>query len=347
MPLLDEEKLNKLLKTGINNNVFFIWGDDDFLKDYYCDKLITAIVPEALRVFNFHVYQDKDTDIETIFADADNLPMMAEKTCLLVRNYPLHEMNADQLKEFENKLKDVPETTVLVFFYNTLEVNYSLKKPGKWTPVINLISKYGIAAQIDHRTPAKMAKMLVSKAKDRGTTIDPDEAMYLVQCVGDDMQTLLNEFNKICAYSQGEKITKKMIDQTAVKSVEANVFDISICILNEEVDKAFGMLNELLRQKTEIQYIIGTLAGTYVNIYRYKTAMLSDKGYMDFAEVFGYKGKIDMTFNKIYSYTKKTKLSSIRKALNILAEADVKCKSTKVDDQILLTETVAKLAACR
>lgn len=347
MPIIDEEKLNKMLKGGINDNIFFIFGDDDYLKEFYCNKLTDSIVPDELKFFNFHIYQDSATPLETIFADAENLPMMCEKTCLLVRNYPLHELGANGLKELEANLKDLPDTTVIVFYYNTIEISYGAKKTTKWTPVVNLMSRFGQAVQIDHRTPAKMARMLVSRAKDRGTSIDSEEAMYLIQCVGDDMQTVINEFNKVCAFSCGEKITKEMIDITAVKSVEASVFDISISILNNNTDRAFEILNELLRLKTETQSIIGALASTYVNIYRYKTALISDRGYSDFAETFGYKGNPSYTFNKLYNYTKKTPFKEIRKALDILAEADIKSKSTNTDAKILLTETIAKLAVCR
>lgn len=346
MPLIDEEKLNKIIKSEIKDNIFFIFGDDDYLKEFYCGKLTSAIVSEELKFFNYHVYQDDSVPIETIFADGDNLPMMSDRTCLLVRNFPLHEMKKETMEYFEKGLKNLPETTVLIFYYDTIEIIYNVKKTSKWSPVINMISKYGLVAQIDHRTPAKMAKMLVSRAKDRGTTIDSEEAMYLISCVGEDMQTLLNEFNKVCAFSRGEKITKEMIDATAVKSVEANVFDISIAILNSDIDRAFEILNELLRIKTELQPILGALASTYVNIYRYKAAMNSNRGYTDFAETFGYKGNPSYTFNKLYNYTKRTNISTIRKALDILADADVRSKSTKVDDKILLTETIAKLASC-
>lgn len=345
MPVIDEEKFSKMLKNGLSGNIFFLFGEDTYLKDYYCEKLIDLTVDENLRFFNLHTYQDDETDLETIFADADNLPMMADKTCLLVRNFPLASLNADALKKLESQLRDIPETTILVFFYNALEVQYTPYKYSKWNAVVNLFAKCGFAVQLDHRTPERMAKMLVSKAKTKGTSIDPEEALYLVQCVGDDMQTLMNEFNKICAFSEGEKITKEMIDRTAVKSVEATVYDIGLAICSGDIDKAFSILNEVLRQKTEVQLIIGALANTYVNIYRYKIALNAGKGYNDFAETFNYKNA-SLAFRDLSAFTRKSTIGSIRKAIGILSEADVRAKSTKVDERIFMTEVIAKLASC-
>lgn len=347
MPIIDEEQFSRLLKKEITDKVFFIYGDDGFLKDHYCDKLTSLIVDDALKFFNFHTYNDDDTPLEEIFDTADTLPVMADKTCLLIRNYPLQELNKEDFAKLENCIENLPESTVMIFFYNTLEPVYNTKKGSKWNSVIGLFSKYGQAVQIDHRTPAKTAKLLVSKAKEKGSSIDNDEALYLIDCVGDDMQTLMNEFNKVCAFSQGEKITKEMIDLTAVKSVEATAFDISASIFSGDTDRAFEILNELIRIKTEPQPIIGALASAYVNMYRYKIAIMADCGYTDFAETFNYKGNISLTFGKLTAYTKKMSLSSIRKAIDILAEADVKTKTTRFDERILLTETIAKLAACR
>lgn len=346
MALLEEDGLAKLLKTDFSDRLFLLFGDDGYLKDYYCGRLVDKTVDESMKLFNFHVYQDDETSLDDIFADADNLPMMAEKTCLLVRNYPLDELKKDELKAFEKRLLDVPETTVMIFFFNTEEVVYNPAKGSKWNAVVKLFIQHGQAVRLDHRTPAKIAGMLVKRAKDRGTSIGPEEARYFIDCVGDDMQSLLNEFNKVCAFSQGQPVTREMIEATVIKSVEASVFDISAAIFSGDTDKAFATANELLRQKTELQPMLGALAAAYVDIYRYKVALNAGKGYADFAEALGYKGNQSYRFSKIAAFARKSSIGSIRKAIDVLSEADVRSKSMKKDDAVLMTETIAKLAAC-
>ena len=346
MALLEEDGFGKLLKTDFNDHLFLIFGDDSYLKDYYCARLVNRTVDESMKLFNYHVYQDDETSLEEIFADADNLPMMAERTCLLIRNYPLADLKKEELKAFEKRLTDVPDSTVMIFFFGTDDVVYNPTKGSRWNGVIKLFIQYGQAVRLDHRTAAKIAAMLVKRAKDRGAAIAQPEAQYFVECVGEDMQALLNEFNKLCAFSQGQPITKEMIDVTATKSVEASVFDISGAIFSGETDKAFATANELLRQKTELQPILGALSSSYVDIYRYKVALNANKGYSDFGEAFGYKGNQSYRFNKIAAFARKSSIGSIRKAIDVLAEADVRSKSTKKDDAVLLTETIARLAAC-
>lgn len=344
MPLIDEDVFAKMIKGEINENIFLFSGDDDYLKEHYCSLLTSKTVDESLMFFNFHKYEDDDTELETIFSDAENLPLMAEKTCLLIRNYPLDSLGTKALNEFEERLKNIPESTVMIFYFSSGTMPSG--KNAKWDAVIKLFEKLGTVVKIEHRTPAKTAKLLVSRAKDKGTSIDYDTAMYLVSSVGEDLQTVLNEFNKVCAFSCGEPVTKEMIDITAVKSVEASVFDISAGIFSGDTDKAYKILNELIRQKTAAASIIGALANAYVNAYRLKLSYNSDKQISDFSVSFQYK-ETKYTFSKIAPFVKKSSIASLRRALDILSEADVKSKSSRISEEILLTELISKLASCR
>lgn len=344
MPLIDEDMFHKMLKSTINSNIFLFCGDDDYLKEFYCNQLTAKTVDESLMFFNFHKYEDDETELDTIFADAENFPVMAEKTCLLVRNYPLTSLGNNQFSEFEKNLRSIPDTTVMIFYFSTDAIPAG--KNAKWDSIIKLFSDCGTVVKIEHRTPAKTAKLLVSRAKEKGTAIDYDTAMYLVGCVGDDLQTVLNEFNKVCAFSQGKPVTKEMIDLTAVKSVEASVFDISTSIFSGNTDNAYKILNELLRQKTNASSIIGALGSAYVNAYRLKVALNSEKTINDFAPLFQYK-ETKYTFGKISPFVRSCTIASLRKALDILSEADIKSKSSRISEDILLTELISKLASCK
>lgn len=344
MPLIDEDIFAKMLKGSITENIFLITGDDDYLKEHYCNLLTKKTVDESLMFFNFHKYEDDESDLETIFADAENFPVMSEKTCLLVRNFPLDSLGSSQLSDFEQNLKDIPDSTVMVFFYNADKIPSG--KNAKWDNIQKIFEKHGTVIKIEHRTPAKTAKLLVSRAKEKGTSIDYDTAMYLINCVGEDLQIILNEFNKVCAFSCGNPVTAEMIDATCIKSIEASVFDISTSIFSGDTDNAFKILNELLRQKTAASAIIGALGSAYVNAYRLKVSLNAEKTVADFSTAFQYK-ETKYSFGKIAPFVKKSTLSSIRKALDILSEADIKSKSSRISDEILLTELISKLASCK
>lgn len=299
---------------------------------------------EGLKTFNFHAY-DENADLDDVFADAEILPVMCDKTCLLVKNYPLVNLGSEQKKAFEEQLRNLPESTVLIFYYGSMEVTYNRKVSAKWCDIIDLFQKYGAVAQLDHRAAAKIARMLMKAAPDRGAELGEAEAEYFISVVGDDTQVLFNEFNKLCAYADGQKITKDMIDKTAVKTVEASVFDISEAILQRRTDDAFAIVIELLRKKTPPQPILGALANTYVNLYRYQTARAAGKSVETVAEDMGYKGNSVYALKKLAPSASKISAKAVKASIDVLLEADEKSKSVAVDAAVLLTDVIARLSA--
>lgn len=342
---IDEAGFSNLIKQELKRNIFFIYGDDDYLKNFYCNRLVKVCVPEEMQVFNLHIYNDDETAFEEIFETADCYPMMCDKTVLLVRNYKLSTLKKDNLDKFIEKLRAVPETTVIIFFYDTMEVDYGPKwKPGAWNEVIDKIDTVGVIAEINSRSEGSLANLLVKKAPDRGTTIGQEEAIYLVSTVGTDMQNLLNEFNKVCSYSGGKPVTKAMIDNVCVKSVEADVFMICNSIFAKKNDTAYAVMNELLRLGVTAQEILGAMNSTFVNMYRIKVALNANRVFEDVVNIFSMNKGQASAARRLITVVKPMRLSSIRKCIGYLSDADVKIKRmTGIDDKTVLTELIALL----
>ena len=157
------------------------------------------------------------------------------------------------------------------------------------------------------------------------------------------MTVLLNEFDKLCAFSGGKEITREMIDTISIKSVEASVFDLTTAINTGKNDRAFEILSELIKNKTEPTIIIGTLAFGYVDIYRAKIAAANRMNTRDVVNAFAsYKGKT-FRLDKAASSARNLTIEQIKELINAVSEADIKIKSFSVDNNVILVELLAKL----
>ncbi len=341
---LTEEQLAARLKAGTLDRVYLVYGDDGYMKRVYADRIVNAVLgDDSLRFFNFHEYEEDNTPFADVFADADNLPVMSERTCLLVKDYPLSGLSAKEFEAFVQSLKNVPETAVIVFAFLTVDFTRNQYDYPKWQNVIKAFGEAGTAAELTHRTGNRLVRMLVKGAKDRGAELSAADAQYLIDVTGEDTGHLLNEIGKLCAYADGQAVTREMIDRVVTKTVEASVFDISDAILRGDPDEALATAFELLRRKVPIQSIIGALSSAYVNLYRLVTAAGDGKRYADFAETFGYKSSYGV--QKAAPYARNRTPARAREAIEILLEADVITKSRAFDPETLLTELVCRLAA--
>ena len=345
MPTINEDGLSRLLKTDPPCHIWCLFGEDDYLKEFYCGKLVARTVDEQMKLFNLHVYEDADFDVLTdVFEQAECLPVMAEHTCLVVKELTWPAFGKEQRAEFAKKLAAVPESTVVILYFGKTKVEHdAYRKGGAWSELIGLVSRLGNAVDLSHRSEAKTVQMLVRGAASRGTSITPENALYLIETTGSDIRTLLNEFNKVCAYADGEPVTREMIDLTAVRSVEADSFAIGKALFAHDADRAFSIALTLLRNKTPLQMIIGSLSYTYVMIYRMKLALSCDRTAAELAETFGYKSTSQLT--AVAPYARKASLADLTNALQALLSADVRSKSTAANDETLLTELLAELAA--
>lgn len=341
MAILDEEAFRTHIKSGSFSRVYFLFGEDLFLKEFYLKQLTDSVCDERFAVFNMHKFTDDDT-VDDILLACESLPMMSDYSCVAVRDFNLPALTADESKDFFEAIKQLPETTVLIFACMTPEIIYTPKKSDRWKKYIDEILKCGTVVNISHRSPAKIAQLLVSKAKDRGTSIDKDTALYFIRRAGDDLQTLFNEFNKVCAYSLGQPVTAEMIDETVVKTVEASVFDIHHAIITGNNDRAYEIMDELLKKKTEIPPIVGALALPYVDLYRCKVYKLAGKGADDVAVDFEY-GNRTFAVRNAFADASRCSLKELKTAIQLLSEADILSKSTSASDRLLLEELFARL----
>lgn len=337
----------KELKNQIKNSEFFpvylIYGEEAYLKEYYVKKLRNKLVDSSFADFNFHQYEGKKTDLSDILNDADMMPVMSNYSFLLVHDYPINRSKND-IELLKNYLKDVNESTVIVFWYDSVEVNP--KQDSKWNTVISQIDKIGVCVNMQKRSESDLVKIIVSKAKSYNVNISSNDARYLIVTVGDDIKTIVNEVEKLSAYANEGVISKEMIDDLAVKSLQAQVFDLSKYILAGNSDGAYNILRILSAQKQDAISVLAIISSCYIDMYRVKCAKASGFAESDVADYFNYKGK-EWLLKKAASNARSMSVENLRNAIDLIAKTDEMLKSTPIDKYILLEQTVTKLIMLR
>ena len=347
MAFFTEDELKKQIKEKDFKSLYLIYGNENFLKQHYSNLIVEKTIDKDFKDFNFHDLEGKDITLNDLADCVSTFPMMGEYTCTLVKDFPFtqywHKQENNRLKldgDLESILNDLPETTILIFWCDTIEVD---EKDSKWSKTIKLIGEIGVSAKIDKRSPQALTKLLVDSAAKKGCEISRDDAMYLINLVGTDYSTLRNEFDKVCAFTGEGKVTREHIDNTVIVSTEAKIFSLSRDIVNGEADKAYATLSNLFKLREEPTLILATLSRAYVDMYR--ACAIKEKGVkpQDLSAVFpSYKGK-EFTITNAARDGAKYSLSQFHKALEALSDADRRIKGTSQDDKQILEELILRL----
>lgn len=338
MILTGEDALKKHIKQNTPARLYFIYGDEDYLKSNYSLLLASKITDTSGSGFNFYQFNSEMT-FDMFYEACESLPMMADRICVFVKDLPLNKLTDAEIKDYEKLLSNLPETTTVIFSMVTVPVD---KNTVKWKNIIDMFSKYGVCAELSKRNMQSMIKMLVSRAEQAGCSISPQNAQYLINAVGDDLNRLLGEFDKLCAYASKREITADMIDKVAVRSVEASVFNIAKAINSSDGDKAYKLLSELLKQKTDPTLIVGVLAGEYADLYRMKMSDKYGGSLREISTEFSYKNK-EFRLKNASRLCKNYSEKRIKKIMETIADTDIKIKTSGADKTMILEELIAKL----
>ena len=74
------KSLNEDIKQGQFKNIYLLYGEEDYLKKQYRDRLVKAMLPEGDTV-NYAHYEGKGLPVGEIIDLAETMPFFAERRC--------------------------------------------------------------------------------------------------------------------------------------------------------------------------------------------------------------------------------------------------------------------------
>ena len=337
MPVLNETALKEKLKQN-PVGVYLVYGEESYLKKIYIDKIVAKTVDDSFADFNFHTFDGKDCTLSEVYESAEAVPMMAETKCVLVKDFPIDSLDDNGFEQLQRVIEDNPDDCALIFSFIAYE-----PKGAKWNKAVKLFDKFGYAVKLDRKTPAELIKMLENGAKKRGKPFSKGVASYLISCVGSDLNTLLNETEKACAYATGDEVLKSDVDAVCIKSLDAKVFDMIKDLVAGRFDSAFKKLSLLFEQREDEFQILGALIAQYSDIYRAKAAVKSGNRAEDVSKYYNYSGK-EFRLTNAARNGSSLSFADIGECMEILSWADMTFKSSALDKRLVLEQTVVKLA---
>ncbi len=337
MATITEKDFKKQLRSGEFDNLYFIYGNESYLKKHYLESLIDKCVDKNFKDFNLHIFDGKGIDMKEVALSVEALPMMSDRTCVVIKDIKPAELGDGGKDVLMSLVADIPETCVLII------CNLTVEAEGKgWKELITAFDKNGSVLKLDKLSRQELAGYIIKGAKSRGFEIDMSLADYFISIVGDSMSNVLNELEKVCANSSDGRIKKENIDAVTVKTAEVKIFELSKNLVTGNSDKAFQILDSLMKQREEPISVLATIITSYVDMYRAKVAAAAGYRPEEAARFFNY-GKNDFRLKNGAKNASKMSVDSLRKSLDVLAAADEKLKSTSVDGRFILEEVMIKL----
>lgn len=341
MASLTENELKSQIKSCKLNNLYLLYGEEKYLISYYTNKLIDVALYGTITDFNFKKFKASDMSVDSLEESIEVLPFLSSKKCVVVSDLEIEKFNVTEIKKLKEIVSKIPETTVLIISQSNIDA--STYKSSKWNSFIKLVEKHGNAVNFKKLSRLSLEKQIINWAKKLTLNISQNSVEKLIEYCGDDLLNLRSELEKLSAFADNGEITEDDIELLVSKKAEANVFDLTKAVSQNNYDRALKILHVLLEKKEEPVAILSLLASNYIDMYRVKVAKNSGVPTNKIAELFDYKRKefrLTLASKACDNYS----LKDLRKYISFLKEIDLKLKSSKDDNKILLEELLVKIS---
>ncbi|MCF2651778.1 DNA polymerase III subunit delta [Anaeromassilibacillus senegalensis] len=341
MPEINETKLREQIAKSQMASLYFLYGDEKFLVKRDLLRMTKKLSATDFPEFNFNEFPH-DAAIDDIADAVESLPFMAERKCVTVSDLNVEALGSAELNKLHELIENVPNTTTLIFFLPTLEID--TKKSAKWRNFIKKVDAVGYSVCYARRSDSDLEKFLCREAEKNGCTLSRSLANKILRYTGNDLNALTNEILKLCAFAGGGEITNEQIERIVTKNMETTVFLLSNALVRGDYAKAYALLDLLINQGEKPITILSVLSGAYIDMYRVRAAIQSGKTSLAPAEYGDYKGR-DFRLKYAERDMRDLSLEMLRESLQLLLECDLSLKLSTGDtmDRIALEKLFAKL----
>lgn len=339
MAICYENALKNNISSGNILNNYFIFGEDTFLKKQYVDKIIDKIVDRE-DVFNYSFFES-ECDLQEVYDAKEQFPMLSDKKCVVLCDFDIEKCSKSDFEKIKEMCEIATDTTVFILWCNNLQVD--IKKNDRVKKIIEATEKSGgMAAQIDHRSVEDLKKMLIKGAQKRGCEFQSGVAEYMVDVCGNDINLLVGELEKVCAYVGKGKIERDIIDNIITKTVEASIFDLSKQIFDTNIPAAVKLIDKLFFLRIESNIILHNISSSFVDAYRVFCALKEGVTPEQLAKEFGY-GNRAFLLRRLVSTVRNIGPNKFHMCFDEILAADRAIKSFSASERVIIEQLIIKL----
>ena len=244
------------LKKGNFASVYLLDGEEP----YYIDKLLhhfeeNILSPEE-RDFNLITLYGKESEWRDVVNAARRFPMFAERMVVILKEA----WQMKDLGELAGYIENPSPTTILV-------IEHRFKKLDGRNKLAKLIPKKGIYFTSEKLKDDEVPQWVMGFGKQQSFEIGPQEAEMLAVYLGNDLQKISNELDKIVINETGLKqLTVQHIEKYIGISREYNIFDLPDVIFRADNSKLARMVSYFAAnpKSAPMALVIGTFY-SYLN----------------------------------------------------------------------------------
>ena len=321
--------LSQHMKSGQFKSVYLIYGEEDYLRKQYKDRMREALIGDD--TMNYNYYEGKGISVKELIDVGETLPFFNERRLILVENSGFFSSSQEELAGY---LKEKPETTCFLFVEKDVDKRNKLFKT---------VSSLGYAANMTAPDERTLICWISGILKKEQRFMREDAIRHFLERIDTDMENIRRELDKLVVYTDGvQEITVGDIDEVCTVYTESQVFDMVRSVAEKRQSKALELYYDLIAQKEAPMRILYWITRQFNQLYQIKD--LQSKGYPDhvIAERMGVR---DFVVRKNKTLCQRFSLEELRKSIQICVEREEDVKTGRLNDRMAVELLIIQFSA--
>ena len=321
-------KLNSDVKNNTPEHVYVLYGEEAFLRRSY-RNILRKLITDGDDM-NVAVFEGNGIDAAEVIDLSQTLPFFAERRLIVIENSGW--FTGKDPGGILEALEKLPESTYIIFCEETVDRRLTFTKK---------VSGLACMAKLDRQSDDDLCRWAARKVKAAGKDLQVAAARLLVERIGNDMNALSNEIDKVLAYC-GDRPAVTAADVEAVGTVRLTdrLFDMIDAAIEGRTHAALDIYADLLALKEaplKIMIICGRHLSALLSVKELAAQGLPDR------EIAAQTGVRDFLVRKYRRQTGRLTETKLIRLLDSITELDASIKAGTVPDQLAVELFITEL----
>lgn len=279
----------------MKSNLYLIVGEDQELVNFYLNKIMNEIGLDEDKKIN---YDMNTSSISDILDEVSMISLFSSEKVVIGYNFDISKISdndRDYLIRYLNNNNSNDRYIILI----------AGKVDGRSKDYKIFKDKFKIIDLFQVDNDKDIYKYIEDYIKDRGYKIDKYNLDYLVELLGNDINNINNEIDKIILYLSDDKvISREVIDKLVSDNIDNIMYEFTNAVLDRDYEKISKMYNDFKIENVGYDYLIGSLGNALRGALVIK--MLYNQGNSN-SEIAKFIGKkefyVKKMLERLYNYT--------------------------------------------
>lgn len=301
--------------------IYLITGTESYIIQETIKRIETSALANDEAEFNYASFDLTEVPIEQAIAEAESVPFWGERKVVVLQRPAFltsEKSKVDhQTDSFAQYIEQPVPFTILVIVAGVDKLD-ARKKISK------ALQKQAVVIDATAPNEQGLHRWLTAHAQQLGMDYEAEALEELLVLTNFQLSVALKELEKISLYVAGGIMTKAIVVDLVVRSLEQNIFQLTEKVVTKQTGAALQIYRDLIKQKEEPIKILALLISQFRLMNQVK--IMKRKGYSDpemarTLKVHPYRAKLAA------QSVRNIELTQLQTAMSLLAKADFELKT--------------------